>query len=137
MTLPRRPARWKRILSAVPPGRRRWAVVALVGWWLSPLTAWNDAFTNIPLAIGLVYLLRAMGFPVEPKAAAVVAYLLTNLLGLLMLSIGMGKISMARPGPPPKNWVLWTALRVAVYIGLCVLVVWAIQKMLAESGKLL
>ena len=136
MTRPWRP-RWKRILSAVPPERRRWALVALIGWWLSPLTAWNDAFTNIPLAIGTVYLLRAMGWEVEPKGAAVVAYILTNLVGLGMLSIGVGKISLARPGSPRPGWLLRAALRVAVYIALSVLVVWSIEKMLGEQKELL
>ncbi len=125
--------RWTRILNAVPPSRRRWAVVALAGWWLSPLTAWNDAFTNIPLSLGLVYLLRALGFRVDPRPAAVVVYLLTNVLGLFMLWLGMGKVSAFRPGPPPRRWMLRVLARVVLYAALALLSAWAIEEMLSKA----
>jgi len=130
----RRP--WTRILSAVPPQRRRWAVVALVGWWLSPLTVWNDAFTNIPISIAVVYLLRALGAPIEPKTTAVVVYLLTNVLGLAMLAAGVGKLSWAKPGPRSRWWLLRLAARIAVYALLVVLVVWSLEEMLAGLDDL-
>ena len=128
-TATKRP-RWARILYAVPPGRRKWAVVALIGWWLSPLTAWNDAFTNIPLSIGAVFLLRALGIQVEPRITAVVVYVLTNLLGLLMLWVGMGKVIRQRPGPPPRRWLPRMLLRLAMYAAMVFLTAWALQTLL-------
>jgi len=108
-------------------------VVALAGWWLSPLTVWNDAFTNIPLSIGVVFLLRSLGVPVDPGPAAVVVYLLTNVLGLFLLWLGMGRISAFRPGPPPRRWMLGVILRVVLYAVLALLTAWAIQEMLSNA----
>jgi hypothetical protein len=122
--------RWTRILHSVPPGRRKWAIVALIGWWLSPLTAWNDVFTNIPLSIGAVFLLRALGVPVEPWITAVVVYVLTNILGLAMLWVGMGKVFRERPGPPPRRWLPRMLLRLALYAVMVFLTAWALQSML-------
>ncbi len=122
---------WTRLLSAVPPERRRWAIVALVGWWLSPLTAWNDAFTNIPISIAAAYVLRALGAPVELKVTAVVVYLLTNVLGLAMLAAGLGKLSWAELGPLSRRGLLRLAARTVVYAFLVALVIWSIERMLA------
>jgi hypothetical protein len=122
---------WNRILGAVPRGRKRWALVALLGWWLSPLTAWNDAFTNIPLSIAVVYLLRAAGMKVDPKIAAVVVYILTNVLGLLLLWLALGKITSGRPGHQRPVSVLRIAARVSFYACLVFLTVWALERMVA------
>ena len=129
---PRGSGRWRRLLSAIPRGRRIWALVALVGWWLSPLTAWNDAFTNIPLSIGLVYLLKALGWQVDARRAAVVVYLLTNVVGLLLLWLGMGKLAQARPEAPRGGWVPRMVLRTLFYMALTFLTVWALDSMLAQ-----
>ncbi len=121
--------KWERILSSLPPAKRRWAVAALVGWWLSPLTAWNDAFTNIPLAVGLAYLVAASGCDIEMKTLSVAAYVFTNLLGLALLWIGVGKLSFPRETrPTSRGWLLRALARTAVYAVLVYLAVWSIQK---------
>ena len=125
---------WRRIIAVVPPGRRRWAAVALVGWWLSPLTAWNDAFTNIPLAIGMAYLLRAAGARIDPRAAAVGAYVFTNVLGLALLWIGVGKLSLPRREALGTGSVLRLVIRIAVYAVLVFMTVWWLQELLSGGA---
>jgi hypothetical protein len=125
---------WRRIVSVVPPGRRRWAAMALVGWWLSPLTAWNDAFTNIPLAIGIAYLLRAAGAGIDPRVAAVGAYIFTNVLGLALLWIGVGKLSLPRRRSPWTGGVLQLVIRIIVYAALVFVTVWWLQELLSGSA---
>jgi hypothetical protein len=125
---------WIRALSILPRERRRWGAVALLGWWLSPLTIWNDAFTNIPLAIGSAWLLRAIGIPVDPKVAAVAAYVATNLLGIVFLWVGIGKLALRGPAgrrEVRKGWFLGAAIRIAVYAALVWLTVWSIQRLAA------
>ncbi len=56
----------------------------IFGWLLSPLTPWNDAILNIPLAYGMASLLTR----VIPLSFAVIflgCYWLTNLVGILMV----------------------------------------------------
>ena len=125
---------WTNVLAMIPPGRRRWGIVALIGWWLSPLTAWNDSFTNIPLAIGSAYLLRALGAGVDPEAASVAAYVLTNVLGIVLLWLGVGKLSLGRQRRARKvnpGWFLRAGIRTLVYAALVYATVWSIQRMLA------
>jgi hypothetical protein len=124
--------RWTRVLSALPPGRRRWAVVALIGWWLSPLTAWNDAFTNIPLSIATVYLLKALGAEIDAGSAAVVVYVVTNVVGLLLLWIGMGKVTSGRSAGPRPWSPLRLAVRTVLYAVLVYFSVQGIEKMIGD-----
>jgi hypothetical protein len=71
-----------------------------IGFILSPLTWWNDLIVNVPLA----YLLSAPFSMIDEKLflpCFVIAYWLTNLLGLLMLhwgSRGLLKKQHAVPG---------------------------------------
>ena len=60
------------------------ALIAFIGYLLSPLSPWNDAFVNVPLSILIAWLLSgALGF----YKAYWIGYLLTNIAGLLMLYI--------------------------------------------------
>lgn len=124
---------WNRILLKLPPERRRWAAVALVGWWLSPLTAWNDAFTNIPLSLGIAYAAKAIGIPFDPKIVSVGAYIFTTALGLALLWIGLGKLSLPRPGALRSGRLLWASVRILVYSALVLLTAWSIQKLVSGS----
>ena len=118
---------WYRLPSSLRPGQRRWWIVAIAGWWLSPLTAWNDAFTNIPLALGIVWLLRLSGVPLEPKAASVTAYILTNVVGTVLLWIGVVKLDLPSPGKARPWRFLRAAMRTAIYAALVWLAVRTIQ----------
>jgi len=68
--------------------RRAWgALIFLTGYLLSPLTWWNDALVNLPIAwtvaSAVSWLLPPLFIP-----ALVAAYWGTNLLGLLMMGAG-------------------------------------------------
>lgn len=55
-----------------------------IGWLLSPFTAWNDVFINIPLA----YLAASLFFKIFPANFAlqvIIFYWLSNGLGLLLM----------------------------------------------------
>ena len=110
---------------------RFWAAVVLLGWWLSPLTAWNDSFTNIPLAIAIAWLLRALGLPTDPKITVLCAYLFTNLLGIVLLWIGGRRLAArAAAAPGRKGSALSILLRLLLHAGLLALAVWAFQEAL-------
>lgn len=55
-----------------------------IGWMLSPLTFWNDAFVNIPLSYGLACLLRRV-IDVDFAGLVLVLYWLSNIIGLYMM----------------------------------------------------
>ena len=64
------------------------SILALVGYVLSPLSWWNDAFVNIPLAYIFAWLIsifyRQLFGP-----GFVVGYWLTNIIGLVMMHKGI------------------------------------------------
>lgn len=72
--------------------RRVWgSVLGFVGFLLSPLSWWNDAFINLPLAIAFGWLVSLVYKPAfEP--AVVVGYWLTNVLGFVLMHKGGEKI---------------------------------------------
>jgi hypothetical protein len=72
--------------------RRVWGgALGVVGFMLSPLSWWNDAFVNLPLAIGFGWLISLVYKPAfEP--AVVVGYWLTNVAGFVMMHKGGAKL---------------------------------------------
>jgi hypothetical protein len=70
---------WKRKISG--------GLLAVVGYLLSPLSWWNDAFVNLPLAVGFAWLVSAFYQPAF-GCCVVVGYWLTNILGLILLHKG-------------------------------------------------
>ena len=70
-------------------GRKRPAhliqvVIAFIGWILSPLTPWNDAFVNIPISIAIA---EALEFCCQTdfKIGYWIGYVTTNLMGLILI----------------------------------------------------
>ena len=67
--------------------RKRWwqgGVLGIVGFLLSPLSWWNDAFINLPLAIAFAWLVGLIYKPAfEP--AVVFGYWLTNVIGFVLM----------------------------------------------------
>lgn len=67
------------------------SALAFIGFMLSPLSWWNDAFVNFPLAIAFGALVALIYKPAF-EAAVVVGYWLTNVIGFILLHKGGEKI---------------------------------------------
>jgi hypothetical protein len=85
-------------------------LVFAIGYILSPLSWWNDAFVNLPLA----YLLgnaTNFFFPGSFQIGVIAAYWLSNLAGILfMLWAGSRLLGKA----PPKRRELWLSAGVSL-----------------------
>ena len=65
---------------------------------LSPLSWWNDAFVNLPLALAFAWFVSLFYRPTF-DAAVVVGYWLTNVLGLVLMQKGGWKVISKEPKP--------------------------------------
>lgn len=63
------------------------SLVAVVGFMLSPLSWWNDAFVNLPLALAFAWTISLFYRPAF-GVSLVVGYWLTNMLGLILMQKG-------------------------------------------------
>ncbi len=61
--------------------------LAVVGFMLSPLSWWNDAFVNLPLALAFAWLI-SLFYPRAFTASAVLGYWLTNVVGFVLMHKG-------------------------------------------------
>jgi hypothetical protein len=77
---------WKRKITG--------GVLGVIGFMLSPLSWWNDAVVNLPLAlifaylVGLVYRPAAQPDSTAFDAAVILGYWLTNILGFILMHKG-------------------------------------------------
>ena len=92
--------------------------VFFIGWLLSPLTFWNDAFVNIPIA----YLLANISirfFPSNFLFTVMAFYWLSNIAGLLMMYIS-GK-SMIRNRKDVVKQLISLVITMLVYSAVLVI----------------
>lgn len=76
-------------LGQILSPRRLWGGFLLVlGYLMSPLSWWNDLFFNLPLAYGLGYLASRFS-PNFFLPAAIAGYWLSNVLGILLMQVGI------------------------------------------------
>jgi hypothetical protein len=83
-------------------------LLAGIGFMLSPLSWWNDAFVNLPLALVFAWIVSAP-FGAEAKvkvfqAAVIVGYWLTNLLGFILLHKGASQLMESKSPPAGTNF---------------------------------
>ncbi len=99
-------------------GKALSGLLAVVGYLLSPLSWWNDAFINLPLAylFSLPFTLFAESLFLPSFIAG---YWLTNIAGLVLLHHG-GRGLFAKAPPPDFRKQLLVSL---VYTGLVVALV--------------
>jgi len=105
---------WKRKFSG--------GILATIGYLLSPLSWWNDAFINIPLALVFAWL---VSFFYRPAFAAslIIGYWLTNVLGFVLLHKGARQIFSEKP-PPKRRRELWRDVIVSlVYTGVIIVLI--------------
>lgn len=73
-------------------------ILGVIGFMLSPLSWWNDAVVNLPLAlifatlVGLVYRPVAEPDSTAFNAAVILGYWLTNVLGFVLLHKGAQQV---------------------------------------------
>ena len=76
--------------------RRLWGgLLMFVGFMLSPLSWWNDLLLNLPLALAFAWLVSVF-HPPAFKAAVVIGYALTNVLGFVLMHVGGDAIAGPR-----------------------------------------
>jgi len=64
-----------------------------IGWILSPFTLYNDSFVNIPISMAIAYLCnRLLGWNFVSVTGIV--YIGTNILGLLLIVVGIRRIKV-------------------------------------------
>ena len=82
-------------------------VLAVLGFMLSPLSWWNDAIVNLPLAIGFAWLVSSLCVKEWKQAvfdvAVVVGYWLTNVLGFVLMHKGARDLLAKGETLPPMN----------------------------------
>jgi len=76
-------------------------MVGFIGFMLSPLSWWNDAFVNLPLAVAFAWMVSLFYRPAF-GAAVIAGYWLTNVLGLVLLHKGARNL-ISREEPRPYS----------------------------------
>ena len=74
-------------------------LLTMVGYFLSPLSWWNDLYVNLPIAYGMAWAVSLIDKRIF-AVALVVSYWITNIAGLIMLHKGL---SPAIANSMPKN----------------------------------
>jgi len=86
----RAPMAWKRKVSG--------SILGVIGFMLSPLSWWNDAVVNLPLAwlfasaVGLVYKPAAVPNSTAFDTSVIIGYWFTNVLGFVLMHKGAHEI---------------------------------------------
>ena len=114
----RAPVAWKRKITG--------SILGVVGFMLSPLSWWNDAVVNLPLAllfawvVGLIY--RPASQPHSPSfdAAVIVGYWLTNVLGFVLMHKGAQQVLSKEEKKYSRRELLKDVLVSLLYTGLIV-----------------
>jgi hypothetical protein len=117
-------------LASFPPPPGNWAfmawkrkisggIMATIGFWLSPLSWWNDAFVNLPLALVFAWLVSFFYKPAF-TASLIVGYWLTNVLGFVLLHKGARKMLSEKPPPEWRRELLKDVIVSLVYTGVII-----------------
>lgn len=97
-------------------GRRAWAaIVAGLGWLLSPLSWWNDVVVNVPLA----YLFSAPFSLIDERLyvpAFALGYWLTNVLGFVLLHKGVAGMLSRRKATLKRDLIIATAYTMVIVV---------------------
>lgn len=112
---------WKRKVSG--------GILGVIGFVLSPLSWWNDAVVNLPLAlvfawcVGLVYRPAAEPNSTAFDASVVFGYWLTNILGFVLMHKGAQQV-LSKEGKKYSRRELTKDLAVSIaYTALIVILI--------------
>lgn len=102
--------------------------LGIIGFMLSPLSWWNDAVVNLPLALAFAWGVSALVPDVWKEAvfrtAIIVGYWFTNVLGLILIRRGATQLLSDQSG---NSWHKELAKDLAIGLGYTVLIVILIQ----------
>ena len=72
---------------------RKWwgATLVFLGFWLSPLSPWNDVFTNVPIAYAFGFIFSFF-YPPAFFSLVVIGYWLSNVLGFVLMHHGYAQL---------------------------------------------
>jgi len=76
------------------------AVLAVIGYILSPLSWWNDALVNVPIGLAVAYVLNSL-IGLSKLLGFYIGYLLSNVAGMVLLFYGG---YLAYSGRPRHRW---------------------------------
>ena len=74
-------------------------LLGFIGFMLSPLSWWNDAVVNLPLALAFAWLVSLFYRPAF-EASVIIGYWLTNVLGFVLMHKGARKMSSSTAPQP-------------------------------------
>ncbi|HTQ52104.1 MAG TPA: hypothetical protein VMJ12_15450 [Candidatus Acidoferrales bacterium] len=118
---------WKRKVSG--------GILATIGYLLSPLSWWNDAFINIPLALLFAWLVSFVYRPAF-TASLILGYWLTNVVGFVLMHKGARQMLVKEPSSGTRRELLTDIIVSLVYtIVIIALVKWGILKPLTGYFK--
>jgi hypothetical protein len=108
-------------------------ILAGVGYMLSPLSWWNDAFVNLPLALVFAWIVSlpctASSREGVFNGAVVIGYWLTNVLGFVLMHKGAkavvtkGKMSYSR-----RDFIKDIGISLAYTLLIVALIKWGVLK---------
>ncbi len=95
----------------------------MVGYLLSPLSWWNDAFVNLPLAVGFGWVVSLFYKPAF-AASVVVGYWLTNVAGFILMHTGTRRLLTENQKPYAGRDLLRDVGISLLYTALIVVLLW-------------
>ncbi|MEI8176978.1 MAG: hypothetical protein WCG78_08940 [Candidatus Omnitrophota bacterium] len=102
------------------PKKICYSILFFLGWLLSPLTWWNDAFINIPLA----YIAASLVAKTAQRAflpAFLISYWVTNILGMALMHLSADRMT---GGPRPRQRPGVFVATMVLYSGLAAFLIW-------------
>lgn len=98
------------------------AIIATIGFLLSPLSWWNDLLVNVPLALGFAWAISWF-WPPAFATSFVLGYWLTNVAGLMLMQWGGASLFRKEGSVYSKKKLLWDLFMALLYTALIVLLV--------------
>ena len=97
-------------------------LLTTIGYFLSPLSWWNDLYLNFPIAYGMAWTVSLIDKQIF-AVALVVSYWITNIAGLIMLHKGLSP-AIADSIPKTKGYrqkIVTDLIISVVYTGVIIL----------------
>jgi len=101
-------------------GKMTGSILTLVGFMLSPLSWWNDAFVNLPLALAFAWIISLFYRPAF-EISLVMGYWLTNVAGLVLMHKGAQSLAAKTPNIYSRRELIKDVVISLVYTALILL----------------